>query len=63
MKVKELIKELQKYPGNMAVEIDIGEIKAEPIKKVEQTFYTSRSRDGIVLVPKRIQVIKLEEVK
>ena len=63
MKVKELIKELQKYPGNMAVEIDIGEIKAEPIKKVEQTFYTSRSTDGIVLVPKRIKVVTLQEVK
>lgn len=63
MRVRELIKILQEYPGNMVVEIDIGEILSEPIKRVEQTLYTSRSRDGIVLVPKRVPTLVLKKIK
>lgn len=63
MKVKELITELKKYPGNMTVEIDLGEILSEPIKRVEQTVYTSRSTDGIVLVPTRVHTMVLKENK
>ena len=61
MRVKELIKELQKYPSNMAVEIDIGEINSEPIKSIELSFYTSRSKDGVVLTPKRRRETILKE--
>ena len=63
MRVRQLIKILQEYPGNMVVEIDIGEILSEPIKRVEQTLYTSRSRDGIVLVPKRVPTLVLKKIK
>jgi len=62
MNVKQLIKELQKYDPKTNVEIDIGEVKHEPIKCVEPTIYNSRTTDGIVIVPKRVQVICLKKM-
>ena len=38
MKIKELIKKLKKYPDNMSVEIDIGGILSQPIKKLNKLF-------------------------
>ena len=43
MNVKQLIKELQKYDPKTNVEIDIGEIKNEPIKCVKKTIYNSNT--------------------
>lgn len=62
MNAGELIKELQKYDPKTNVEIDIGEVKNEPIKCVKPTIYNSRTTDGIVIVPKRVQVICLKKM-
>lgn len=63
MRIKELIKELEKYDKNMVVEICIGEIKNEPILCVRPTMYNSRTVDGVVIYPKRTKEICLKQVR
>lgn len=62
MNVKQLIKELQKYDPKTNVEIDIGEIKNEPIKCVKKTIYNSNTINGIVIEPRRFRALCLKKL-